>query len=63
MMLSSGSDTSYHMEELKSLTRYRFDKVRKRAKLKQSVSKLVAILFPELEELIPTLHMKICHVV
>ena len=47
----------YHNEELKSLTRYRFDKVQERAKLKQSVSRLVAILFPELERLVPTLHM------
>ena len=51
------SDTSYHNEELKSLTRYRFDKVRERAKLKQSLSRLVTILFPELEKLVPTLHM------
>ena len=64
MMLSSGmdlssySETSYHMEELKSLTRYRFDKVRERAQLKQSLSRLVTILFPELEKLVPTLHMK-----
>lgn len=63
-MLSSGmaalqpySDTSYHNEQLKSLTRYRFNKVRERAKLKQSVSRLVTILFPELEKLVPTLHM------
>ena len=52
------SDTSYHNEELKSLTRYRFDKVQERAKLKTSVSRLVSILFPELEKLVPTLHMK-----
>ena len=45
------SDTSYHNEELKSLTRYRFDKVKERAKLKSSVSRLVCILFPELERL------------
>ena len=51
------SDTSYHNEELKSLTRYRFDKVKERAKLKSSVSRLVCILFPELEKLVPTLHM------
>ena len=51
------TDTSYHNEELKSLTRYRFDKVKERAKLKQSVSRLVCILFPELEKLVPTLHM------
>ncbi len=55
--LKSYTDTAYHNEELKSLTRYRFDKVRQRAKLKQSVSRLVNILFPELETLVPTLHM------
>ncbi len=55
--LKSYSDTSYHNEELKSLTRYRFDKVRERAKLKTSVSRLVNILFPELEKLVPTLHI------
>ena len=57
MNLKSYSDTSYHNEELKSLTRYRFDKVKERAKLKTSVSRLVCILFPELEKLVPTLHM------
>jgi len=55
--LKSYTDTAYHNEELKSLTRYRFDKVRQRAKLKQSVSRLVNILFPELDTLVPTLHM------
>ena len=34
-----------------------FDKVRERAKLKQSVSRLVTILFPELEKLVPSLHL------
>lgn len=51
------TDTAYHNEELKSLTRYRFDKVKERAQLKQSVARLVCILFPELEKLVPTLHM------
>ena len=55
--LKSYSDISYHNEELKSLTRYRFDKVQERARLKQSVSRLVTILFPELEKLVPTLHI------
>ena len=55
--LKSYSDTFYHNEELKSLTRYRFDKVKERAKLKTSVSRLVCILFPELEKLVPTLHI------
>ena len=50
------SEASYHNEELKSLTRYRFDKVRERAKLRVSVSRLVSILFPELEHLVPSLH-------
>ena len=56
--LKSYSDISYHNEELKSLTRYRFDKVKERAKLKQSIARLVNILFPELEKIVPTLHMK-----
>ena len=55
--LKSYTDTSYHNEELKSLTRYRFDKVRERGKLRQSVSRLVTILFPELEKLVPNIHM------
>ena len=57
VVLKSYTAISYHNEELKSLSRYRFDKVRERAKLKQSVSRLVNILFPELERLVPTLHM------
>ena len=51
------TDIAYHNEELKSLTRYRFKKVEERAKLKQSVSRLVNILFPELEQLISTIHL------
>ncbi|MFI3227316.1 MAG: IS110 family transposase [Clostridia bacterium] len=52
------SNKLYHNEDLKSLTRYRFDKVKDRAKLKQSISRLVNILFPELETLVSTLHGK-----
>ena len=55
--LKSYTDTSYHNEELKSLTRYRFDKVQERARLKTSVSRLVCILFPELEDLVSSLHL------
>ena len=47
----------YHNEELKSLTRYRFEKIQERAKLKTSVSRLACILFPELEKLVPSLHI------
>lgn len=58
VVLTSYTATSYHNEELKSLTRYRFEKVRERARLKLSVSRLVNILFPELEKLVPSLHMQ-----
>ena len=57
MNLKSYSDISYHNEELKSLTRYRFDKVKERAKLKSSIARLVNILFPELEKIVSTLHI------
>ena len=53
----SYTDTAYHNEELKSLVRYRFDKVKERAKLKSSIARLVNILFPELEKFVPTLHI------
>ena len=55
--LKSYTDTAYHIEELTSLTRYRFDKVKERARLRTSISHLVNILFPELETLVPRLHM------
>ena len=57
VVLKSYTAISYHNEELKSLTRYRFDKVQERAKMKQSVSRLVNILFPELEKLVSKLHI------
>ena len=50
------TNIAYHNSELKSLTRYRFDKVKERATLKSSVARLINILFPELEKLLPTLH-------
>ena len=52
------SNTLYYKDELKSLTRYRYDRVGERTKLKLSVSRLVTILFPELESLVCTLHIK-----
>lgn len=58
MSFRSYPTTLYHNDELKSLTRYRFDKVSERTKLKQSLSRLVNILFPELEGLTSTLHSK-----
>ena len=56
MSLKPYTNIAYHNSELRSLTRYRFDKVKERATLKSSVSRLVNILFPELEKLLPTLH-------
>lgn len=56
--LKSYLNSLYHNEELKSLTRYRFDKVSRSAKLKQSISMLVNILFLELEKIVSNLYMK-----
>jgi transposase len=55
--LESYFHSSYHVRELKSLTRYRFTLVQDCAKLKTSFSRLCVILFPELEKLVPSLHM------
>jgi len=55
--LKSCSDVLYHNEELKSLTRYRFDKTQERSQLKQAVSQLANILFPELEKPVSSLHI------
>lgn len=51
------SQISYHVRALKSLTRYRFSLVQDCARLKTSYSRLCTILFPELEKLVPSLHM------
>jgi transposase len=55
--LKSYSCTSYHVRELKSLTRYRFSLVQDLARLKTSYARLCVILFPELEKLVPSLHL------
>lgn len=55
--LKSYSQTSYHVRELKSLTRYRFSLVQDLAKLKSSYARLCVILFPELEKLVSSLHL------
>lgn len=47
------TNTLYHKEELKSPTRYRFDKVSERARLKSSVSRLVNIFFLNLRNSCP----------
>ena len=61
MDLKPYTNIAYHNSELKSLTRYRFDKVKERATLKTSVTRLVNILFPELEKLLPSLHTASCY--
>ena len=45
--------TTYVLNPLRT----NFDKVKERAKLKSSVSRLVCILFPELEKLVPSVHI------
>lgn len=47
---------SYHMEQLKSLTRYRSRLVRDNAKLKTSLRRLVTILFPEYDGIFSRIH-------
>lgn len=42
------SPVSYHIRELKSLSRHRFRMVRERAKFKTSFSRMMEIVFPEL---------------
>ena len=51
------TNTAYHNEELKSLTRYRFDKVKERAKLKSSVSGWFVFCSLNWEKLVSSLHM------
>lgn len=44
-------------DDLKSLARYRFTRVKERAKLKNSIARLVNILFPELETMFSKLDL------
>ena len=47
---------SYHISELKSLTRYRQNLVNDRSRLKNSVKRLINILFPEYDDLFSSVH-------
>lgn len=47
---------SYHISELKSLTRYRQSLVSDRSRLKNSVKRLINILFPEYDEMFSDIH-------
>jgi transposase len=51
------SQSSYQIRELKSLTRYRHSLVQDYGRQKASLARLVTIVFPELEKLVPSLHM------
>lgn len=55
--LKSYSQPSYHLNELKSLTRYRSALVSDCSRRKISLVRLCQILFPELKNLVPSLHM------
>ena len=55
--LKSYSQPSYHLSELKSLTRYRSTLVSDCSRCKISLVRLCQILFPELKNLVPSLHM------
>lgn len=54
---------SYHISELKSLTRYRQGLVSDRSRLKNSVKRLVNILFPEYDELFSDIHGETSYVI
>lgn len=60
-MISSGeyksySPISYHLRELKTLTRHRFRLINEQARLKISITRLVHILFPELPNHVWSVH-------
>ena len=48
----SYSNLSYHIFELKSLVRHRFRLVQERSKFKTSLSRLITLIFPELEKIV-----------
>lgn len=52
----SYSPTSYHIQELKSLTRHRYRMIGYRSKLKLSVTRLIDIIFPELPDFVWSIH-------
>lgn len=55
--LSPYVPASYHERELKSLTRYRFNLVKDCSRLKVSFSRLMNIMFPELEKIVHELQV------
>lgn len=64
-MLVSGNlkpyiPVSYHISELKSLTRHRFRLVKENSKFKTSLVRLVDIVFPELPKIVSSVAQKSC---
>ena len=55
--LTPYAPVSYHSQELKSLTRYRFRLVDECSKLKISFSRLLTIIFPELEPIVKNIQV------
>lgn len=51
---------SYHISELKSLTRHRFRLVKENSKFKTSLVRLVDIVFPELPKIVSSVTQKSC---
>lgn len=49
---------SYHIYELKSLTRHKFRLVKENSKFKTSLSRLVTIVFPELPQVVASISQK-----
>ena len=52
----SYSPSSYHIQELKSLTRHRFRMIGYRSKLNLSITRLIDIIFPELPDIVWSIH-------
>lgn len=50
------SNISYHISELKSLVRHRFRLVQECSKFKLSLSRLITVIFPELEQAVWSIH-------
>ncbi len=57
----SYSPLSYHIDELKSLTRHRYRMIGYRSKLKLSVNRLIDIIFPELPNIVWSIHQNSCY--
>ncbi len=55
---NSYSDISYHLKDLKSLTRHRFRLKSQSSRLKISLTRLITIIFPELPSVVYSIHQK-----